>query len=260
MVDDDRRTDRIRGVGKDQGARAGLDEAARGGDGTRELEALGQVRIREGRDAVDGAGRDGQRTGVFQSVTVVVGEDEASTEIGDARRSDDLIGSLRQRQGAARSADRDHRHDARIENHAAQRHRLRGRGSITVMEEGDGIGIAERGGVEVARVTLRVEDQRTGAADAEARDRSDVRDLTEQGHRQIGAVDRDRRRAGGNPRHAAIERERTVRAARAVKGRRSRPGEDVAGLAVVIVDEQTRTGGHGDRAGAQGSGDTAATL
>ena len=260
LIDDDRRTDRIRNVRKDQGARAGLDEAAGGGDGTGELKALGQVREGSVGDAVDGAGRDGQRTGVFQAVTVVVGEYEASTEVGDARRGDDLMGSLRQRQGAARSADRDHRHDARIEDHAAQRHRLRGGGSITVMEEGDGIGVAQGGGIEVARVTLGVEDQRTGAADAEARDRSDVRDLTEQGHRQIGAVDRDRRRAGGDPRHAAIERERTVRAARAVEGRRSRPGEDVAGLAIIVIDQQARSGRHGDRAGAERPGDTAATL
>ena len=249
------------GAGEHEGARADLVEAGAGQDAG-EFKALGDVGKRRGGDVETRRAGQGDGVGSLESVTVVVGQHEAEVEVRDARGSEDLIGRLRIRNGAARAADGEVRDDAGFEDHVTQRHGLGGHVAIAIVQQRDGRGEAKGIGVEVAGVAGRVEDESTQARPVEARDARDVGDLAEQRDRQPGAVDLDGRGSRGQAVERAVQRQRAHRtAAGVVENRRTCEGQRVTDGAVRIIDEERGARGHGDAGAAKrAAGETDATL
>ena len=248
-------------AGEHERARADLIEAGAGQDAG-ELEPLGDVG-KGGRGDVESRGA-GQRDGVgsLESVTVVVGQGEAEVEVRDARRGEHLVRGLRIRDRAARAADGEVRGDAGVEDHVAERQGLGRHGAVAIAQQRQGRREAEGGGVEVAGVAGRVEDEAAEAGAVEARDARDVRDLAEQRDRQPGAVDLDRGRARGEAVERAVQRQGAHRAAAGViEDGRAREGQRIADGAVGIIDEERGARGHGDtRAAERAAGEADATL
>ena len=247
----------VRGVAEHEGAVTGLGEAG-AGDPAREGQALGDVMERGARDGEDRVGGDGQRLVDQQTVDVIVRQREARAEVRDDARGDGLVEGLVERQRAAGAADGDVRDDAGVEDDGPREgDELRLDAAVAIREERERGGVAERGGVEVTGVTGGVEDQLTEALDLERGDVGDVRDLTEHGDDQVGAVDADRRDAGGlADGEGAVEREGAAGGAGVVEGRQAGERDVVADRAVVVVDEERgagreRGGTRAERAGGE---------
>ena len=245
----------IGGVAEHEGAVAGLREAG-AGDLAREGQALGDVMERGARDGEDRVGGDGQRLVDPQSVPVVVRQREARAEVRDDARGDGLIEGLVERQGAAGAADGDVRDDAGVEDDRAREDDgLRLGAAVAVREERDRGGVAEGGGVEVARVAGGIEDQLAEALDLERGDVADVRDLAEHGHHEVRAVDADRGDAAGlADGEGAVEREGAAGGAGVVEGGQAGEGQVVADRAVVVVDEERGAGRERGGTGAERAG------
>ena len=238
-------------AGEHERARADLVEAGAGQDAG-ELEPLGDVG-KGGRGDVEARGANqGDGVGSLKSVTVVVGQGEAEVEVRDARRGEHLVGGLRMRDRAARAADGEIRDDAGVEDHVAERQGLGRHGAVAIAQQRQGRRQAEGGGVEVAGVAGRVEDEAAEARPVETRDARDVRDLAEQRDRQPRAVDLDRGRARGEAVERAVQRQRTHRAAAGVvEDGRAREGQRIADGAVGIIDEERGACGHRDAGAAE---------
>ena len=260
LVDRDVSGEGVAGITQHERTRARLAETS-AAERTRQLEALGDVgnggRVdRENRRRHQGSGSADRKT-----IAVSVRQIKTEFEIRDGRDRKLLVGRCREGQCPAGPADDQRRDDAGVEiNRPRDGQDLRRRGAIAVMQQGDGIRIAERSRVEVAGIAFGVEGDGPGARDVEAGDLGDVRNFAHQGDRQVRALDRDGRRTGPEPCHRAVEAERAGRVARIAEGRRAGPGQDVTDGAVRVVDQQAGSRRHRDQAEAERTGNTAAAL
>ena len=253
-VDDHVAGEVIRGVAEREGTVAGLGESVGSADLTVDTQAGREHRLGRVGHLVGDArgGREG--VGDDESVTIEVGDDEAEIQVRDRGSLDGLVRGLTVRQGPAGAVDDDVRHDAFVEDDGAREDDgLRDRVTYrTVVQEGDGRGISERGGVEVAEVTLGVEDEGSEAGLVEGRDVGDVRDDAAQGDGDPRTGDIDLRRTVGQSGDRAIERKRTRSAGiTGVEERDAGEADGVADGEITLAHEQAGAGGHADRAGAE---------
>ena len=117
------------------------------------------------------------------------------------------------------------------------------------MQQRDDGRVTKGGGVEITRITARVEDQAAEAVDRERGDVGDVRDGSEQGHREVRALDVDDGRVGQVDRSG--ERERALGRTRVGEGRDTLVDDLVRDRARDVVDQQPDARGESDHARAE---------